>query len=129
MKKNIHWEDDIGCLCLDIDECTASNASCQHICANTVGSFVCSCRRGYYLGSDKTSCYGKCCCLLNPRWPPVAMTSFKYVTFNPHLYNRSPHTHTHARTHARTYARTHARTHTHFVLTSHHTQLHANMLK
>ena len=63
------------CLYLDIDECTAANASsCQHICANTLGSFDCSCRTGYYLDSDKFSCHGKWYCLLIPRWPPGALT-------------------------------------------------------
>ena len=48
---------------LDINECEAdnhgtSNGNCSQICVNTEGSFECSCRVGYVLGSDGTSCLG-----------------------------------------------------------------------
>ena len=37
-----------------MDECSISN-DCEHFCANTVGSYICSCRDGYY-HSNFTSC-------------------------------------------------------------------------
>ena len=43
---------------LDINECEADNGNCSQICVNTEGSFECSCRVGYVLGSDGTSCSG-----------------------------------------------------------------------
>ncbi|XP_065845108.1 fibrillin-2-like [Oscarella lobularis] len=42
--------------CLDIDECSVSNGGCAEICNNTVGSFTCTCSRGYELGNDGKSC-------------------------------------------------------------------------
>ncbi|KAM9977303.1 hypothetical protein ACTFIR_011162 [Dictyostelium discoideum] len=42
--------------CTDINECSTSNGGCAHNCANTAGSFTCSCRAGYTLGADKKSC-------------------------------------------------------------------------
>ncbi len=41
----------------DIDECI-QNATCDHICQNTEGSFVCSCSNGYVLQMDGHSCTG-----------------------------------------------------------------------
>ncbi|XP_078611119.1 epidermal growth factor-like protein 7 isoform X2 [Branchiostoma floridae x Branchiostoma japonicum] len=40
----------------DIDECAANIHGCDHICTNTRGSFVCSCRPGYSLMSDGRLC-------------------------------------------------------------------------
>ncbi|KAI8516124.1 hypothetical protein Bbelb_069370 [Branchiostoma belcheri] len=39
----------------DIDECTLDSNNC-HVCENTMGSFVCSCRDGYVVGDDGMSC-------------------------------------------------------------------------
>ena len=55
--------------CTDIDECASNSSGCQDICSNTDGSFECSCRRGYTLGSNGRVCNGK--------HPP---NSFSYVT-------------------------------------------------
>ena len=44
-------------LCIDIDECSMFSP-CQHECANTNGSYRCSCRNGYTLGNDNTTCRG-----------------------------------------------------------------------
>ena len=33
---------------------------CQHICNNTIGSYVCDCRIGYALNSDGRTCRGTC---------------------------------------------------------------------
>lgn len=44
----------------DIDECQASNGGCDHFCKNTVGSFDCSCKKGFKLLTDEKSCQGMC---------------------------------------------------------------------
>ena len=33
----------------DIDECNITNGGCEHICYNSVGSYLCSCYSGYSL--------------------------------------------------------------------------------
>lgn len=43
----------------DIDECRISNGSCDQICRNTVGSFECSCRKGYKLLTNERTCQGR----------------------------------------------------------------------
>ena len=42
----------------DTDECTIYANICDHICNNTVGSFVCYCEPNFVLGSDGRSCLG-----------------------------------------------------------------------
>ena len=44
----------------DIDECALDNGGCDHECKNKPGSFECSCKSGYTLGKDGTTCTGKC---------------------------------------------------------------------
>lgn len=44
----------------DIDECQSNNGGCDHFCKNTVGSFDCSCRKGFKLLTDEKSCQGTC---------------------------------------------------------------------
>lgn len=44
----------------DIDECQSNNGGCDHFCKNTVGSFDCSCRKGFKLLTDEKSCQGMC---------------------------------------------------------------------
>lgn len=44
----------------DIDECQSNNGGCDHFCKNTVGSFDCSCRKGFKLLTDERSCQGMC---------------------------------------------------------------------
>ena len=34
-------------------------ANCQHNCVNTWGSYYCTCRQGYKLQADRTTCVGK----------------------------------------------------------------------
>ena len=42
---------------LDIDECArASTSQCDHICRNTIGSYVCSCLPEFTLGLDNKKC-------------------------------------------------------------------------
>ncbi len=43
----------------DVNECNTNNGGCGHICTNTQGSFVCSCRSGYQLAADARNCVGK----------------------------------------------------------------------
>ena len=52
---------------LDIDECAVNKGGCAHDCDNEVGSFKCSCKKGYKLEADGKTCKGKqlssnCCC-------------------------------------------------------------------
>lgn len=42
----------------DANECTADNGNCDHLCANTAGSYSCSCYSGYYLSSNRHHCHG-----------------------------------------------------------------------
>ena len=42
-----------------MDECATNNGGCAHICTNTDGSFVCSCRTGFTLASDGLGCNGE----------------------------------------------------------------------
>ena len=44
---------------LDINECQTSNGGCAQNCANTIGSFICSCNSGYILNADSRTCDGK----------------------------------------------------------------------
>ena len=46
-------------MCADINECTEDTDGCQQVCTNSVGSYSCSCNRGYRLASDDHSCNGK----------------------------------------------------------------------
>jgi hypothetical protein len=43
----------------DVNECQTSNGGCEQVCTNTVGSFECSCNRGYSLASAGLLCIGK----------------------------------------------------------------------
>ena len=46
-------------VCTDINECTEEGDGCQHFCRNTIGSYHCMCRDGYYLHQDGKSCLGR----------------------------------------------------------------------
>ena len=43
----------------DIDECTRDEHDCNQLCINTVGSYECMCRDGYFLHQDGKTCLGK----------------------------------------------------------------------
>ncbi|GAB6021030.1 hypothetical protein CHUAL_003667 [Chamberlinius hualienensis] len=45
-----------GIFFTDKDECAISNGGCQHICKNTIGSYMCSCHNGYTLHENKLDC-------------------------------------------------------------------------
>ena len=49
----------MSCCSADTDECNTGNGGCEHNCANTVGSFTCSCDTGYLLEEDGFNCSGK----------------------------------------------------------------------
>ena len=42
-----------------MDECLVNNGGCEHDCFNTIGSFECRCRRGYFLTTNGRNCVGK----------------------------------------------------------------------
>jgi len=43
----------------DIDECAVLNGGCEHSCHNTIGSYFCSCNKGFELASNSHDCPGK----------------------------------------------------------------------
>ena len=43
----------------DVDECQTNNGGCAQTCANSDGSFDCSCSTGYTLADDALGCNGK----------------------------------------------------------------------
>ena len=45
--------------CEDVDECAINNGKgdCDYACANSVGSFRCSCAAGFYLDADGLTCH------------------------------------------------------------------------
>ena len=43
----------------DIDECTRGTEECSHGCANTEGSYYCTCADGYELSGDNKTCVGE----------------------------------------------------------------------
>ena len=45
---------------IDIDECSTNSHECEQICVNTEGSYLCSCREGYSLNEDNTTCSISC---------------------------------------------------------------------
>ena len=47
-----------GTLCTDLNECDVHNGGCEHICENTLGSFVCTCRTGFNISENGLSCDG-----------------------------------------------------------------------
>lgn len=40
----------------DKDECAIDNGGCQHVCKNTIGSYVCSCSNGFTLHENGHDC-------------------------------------------------------------------------
>ncbi|XP_026575935.1 von Willebrand factor C and EGF domain-containing protein [Pseudonaja textilis] len=53
-----------GVHCVDIDECLS--ASCEGLCVNTEGGFVCECGPGMQLATDRHSCQDTDECLTTP---------------------------------------------------------------
>ena len=44
---------------LDVNECETLNGGCNHQCNNTIGSFNCKCRQGFFLDKNGKTCIGK----------------------------------------------------------------------
>ena len=42
----------------DVDECAMGIDNCDQNCANTMGSYTCTCNAGYQLNSDGHTCNG-----------------------------------------------------------------------
>ena len=49
---------EITYLSVDTVECDNNNGGCEHNCANTEGSYYCTCREGYRLASNDENCEG-----------------------------------------------------------------------
>lgn len=45
-----------GTRCTDFDECAVNNGGCEHNCANSEGSYQCTCRPGFNLQSNGHGC-------------------------------------------------------------------------
>ena len=45
---------------VDVNECLTNNGGCNQTCANTFGSFECSCGTGFLLAADNLNCDGMC---------------------------------------------------------------------
>ena len=43
---------------IDIDECSEERDRCDQGCANTLGSYTCTCNSGYHLNSNGYTCNG-----------------------------------------------------------------------
>ena len=41
-----------------IYECMENNGGCEHVCKDTIDSFICACHEGYELEADLKSCRG-----------------------------------------------------------------------
>lgn len=63
----------------DINECEQPGTSmCHQECVNTVGSFLCRCRRGYILAPDRRSCVP----VHNCEMLTSSLETFVYVHFD-----------------------------------------------
>ncbi|KAK1798016.1 hypothetical protein P4O66_000488 [Electrophorus voltai] len=40
----------------DVNECFFNNGGCQHVCVNTMGSYQCLCKEGFFLSDNQHTC-------------------------------------------------------------------------
>ena len=59
--KRVRLDTSIFLFFSDINECTGERDGCEHFCRNTIGSYYCICRDGYYLHQDGKTCLGRQC--------------------------------------------------------------------
>ena len=46
--------------CVDIDECATNTSTCEQVCINAIGDFLCNCFDGYRLNvTDNSTCDGE----------------------------------------------------------------------
>ncbi|KAJ8271495.1 hypothetical protein COCON_G00103540 [Conger conger] len=45
-----------GCVHEYVDECSLNNGGCQHVCVNTMGSYECRCKDGFFLSDNQHTC-------------------------------------------------------------------------
>lgn len=55
-KQGFRHEGDNTKICVDVNECSEVEHTCQHTCLNTYGSRKCLCRSGYKLAEDGHNC-------------------------------------------------------------------------
>jgi len=46
----------IVCNIVDVNECNEALDTCEQLCQNTPGSYICSCRQGYTFNSTTNHC-------------------------------------------------------------------------
>lgn len=75
---------------VDVDECKFNNGGCQHTCVNTMGSYECRCKEGFFLSDNQHTCIhrsvGECttCTRLQTAamCASISMTTQMYCTWN-----------------------------------------------
>lgn len=81
----------------DVDECKFNNGGCQHTCVNTMGSYECRCKEGFFLSDNQHTCIhrsvGKWCSVSTPLIQDVQRLQcnifwrlFEVVSFSPVYY-------------------------------------------
>lgn len=73
---------------VDVDECKFNNGGCQHTCVNTMGSYECRCKEGFFLSDNQHTCIhrsvGECttCTLFCKQQPcPCLHLIFKFKCY------------------------------------------------
>lgn len=79
---------------VDVDECKFNNGGCQHTCVNTMGSYECRCKDGFFLSDNQHTCIhrsvGECRACMVVMWTaatPASIsltnTDVKHLKYNP----------------------------------------------
>ena len=66
----------------DINECEKKNGGCSDQCTNTIGSFICSCPKGFRLKIDYLTCEGKSITTLTPSISTLISITSLAIFFN-----------------------------------------------